>query len=42
MSPAHEIKDGRVVPAHKLKKARPNEKINRRFVYEKLEEIFED
>jgi hypothetical protein len=39
MSPEHQIINGRVVPAHKLKRGIPDERINRRFVAEKCEKI---
>ena len=42
LSPEHEIKNGKVTPTRRLKRGRPNERINRRFVREKCDSIFNE
>jgi len=42
MSPEHLIRDGKVVPAQKLKRGWPDEGINRRYVSEKYGKLLED
>ncbi|MEN9625919.1 MAG: MutS domain [archaeon] len=40
LSPDYQIQNGKVVPAHKIKRGIPSERINKRFVAEKCEGIF--